>query len=124
MLLRPRARLLVLDDDLSMQKLIAALLRRAGHRVDVVSGGSQAIEKIQRHRYHGLLLDLMTPTEGGNTVIRYLQENAPEMVRRVVLVTASPDSVLKAVSGGVFGVVRKPFTPAELIGTIERLLRS
>ncbi|HYH07997.1 MAG TPA: response regulator [Thermoanaerobaculia bacterium] len=122
-LLKRKARLLVLDDDLSMQKLMGTLLRRAGHRVDTVTAGAQAIEKLGRHQYDGLLLDLMTPTEGGMTVIRHLQENAPEMLKRVVLVTASPESVLKMASRGVFGVVRKPFDAGELISTIERLLQ-
>ena len=122
-LLKRKARLLVLDDDLSMQKLMATLLRREGHRVDAVTAGAQAIEHLSRHEYDGLLLDLMTPTEGGMTVIRHLEENAPEMVKRVVLVTASPDSLLKTASRGVFGVVRKPFEADELIATIERLLQ-
>ena len=87
--------MLVLDDDTSMQKLVSTLLRRAGYRVDVVSSGTQAIEKIGR-RYDALLLDVMTPTDGGFTVIRHLRESDPPMLKRVVLLTASPDSVLAA----------------------------
>ena len=122
-LLKRKARLLVLDDDLSMQKLIVTLLRREGHRVDAVTSGAQAIAELSRHDYHGLLLDLMTPTEGGMTVIRHLEEKAPEMVKRVVLVTASPDAVLKTASRGVFAVVRKPFEAQELTSVIEKLLQ-
>ncbi len=122
-LLKRKARLLVLDDDLSMQKLMVTLLRRQGHRVDGVTSGAQAIEKLARHDYDALLLDLMTPTEGGMTVIRHLEEHAPEMVKRVVLVTASPDAVLKTASRGVFGVVRKPFEAEELTSTIAKLLQ-
>ena len=69
-LLKRKARVLLLDDDPAMQRLIVAVLRRAGLRVDVVSAGAQAIEKIGRNGYDALLLDLMTPTEGGVTVIR------------------------------------------------------
>jgi CheY-like chemotaxis protein len=122
-MLKRKARLLVLDDDVAMQKLMATLLRREGHRVDTVTSGAQAIAELARHDYDGLLLDLMTPTEGGMTVIRHLQETAPEMVKRVVLVTASPDAVLKTASRGVFAVVRKPFEAAELTETIDKLLQ-
>jgi CheY-like chemotaxis protein len=121
-LLRRKVRLLVLDDDTSMQKLMATLLRREGYRVDTVSSGTQALEHIEQNQYAALLLDVMTPTEGGLTVIRQLKEIKPEMVKRIVLVTASPDSVLRAVEGDVFAIVRKPFEGPELVETIDRLI--
>ncbi len=124
MFLKRKARLLLLDDDPSMQRLMAALLRRDGHRVDVVSEAAQAIEKIGRYAYDVLLLDIMTPTEGGLTVLRHLRKTKPELMKRVLLVTASPDSILKGVSGDVFGVVRKPFEAEELMTAIRKVVAS
>jgi len=121
-MLKRGARLLLLDDDTSMQKLVGTLLRRAGYRIDIVSAGAQAIEKLATNDYSGLLLDLMTPTEGGLTVIKHLRETQPELLKRVVLVTASPESVLKNIDRDVFAIVRKPFEANELLETIERLL--
>lgn len=121
-LLKRKPRLLVLDDDVAMQRLVFTILRRAGYRVDVVSAGSQAIEQIAQQRYDGLLLDLMSPTEGGLTVIRHLREKDPKLLRRVVLVTASPDSVIKNVEKEVFAIVRKPFETKELVDTIARVV--
>jgi DNA-binding response OmpR family regulator len=120
--LKRKARLLLLDDDPAMQRLLSTLLRRNGYRVDVVSAGSQAIEKIGTVPYDALLLDLMAPTEGGLTVIRFLKKEKPAMLRRVLLVTASPDSVLKTVEKDVAAVVQKPFEPAQLLATVERVL--
>ena len=122
MFLKRKTRVLLLDDDLSMQKLMSTLLRRAGYRVDVVSAGAQAIEKIGQEEYHALLLDLMTPTEGGLTVIKHLKQHKPELLKRVLLVTASPDSVLRSVSGDVSAVVHKPFEAQELLQAVERVL--
>jgi DNA-binding response OmpR family regulator len=122
MFLKRKARLLLLDDDPAMQRLIAAVLRRAGYRVDVVSAGAQAIEKIDRTEYAALLLDLMTPTEGGLTVMKHLKEHNAEMLRRVILVTASPESILKAAARDAAAVVQKPFAPEELLATVERVL--
>jgi CheY-like chemotaxis protein len=122
-LLKRKARLLVLDDDPSMQRLVSTILRRQ-YRVEIVSDGSQAIERIAAKAYDALLLDVMTPTEGATTVIRYLREMKPEMLRRVILVTASPESILRTVAADAFAVVHKPFTPAELTGAVERLLAS
>ena len=119
---RKKPRLLVLDDDPSMQRLIATLLRRNGYAVDVVSAGHDAIAKIEGTTYDALLLDVMTPTEGGMTVIRHLREGKPEMLKRVLLVTASPDAGLRSVENDIYAVVKKPFSPEELIETISRLL--
>lgn len=121
-LLKSKARVLVLDDDTSLQKLVATLLRRQGHRVDVVSSGSQAVEQIAANRYDALLLDVMTPTDGGFTVIRHLRESDPPMLKRVVLLTASPESVLRGVAKDIFGIVHKPFEAANLIETVARAI--
>lgn len=122
MLFKRKERLLLLDDDPAMQRLIPLVLKRGGYRVDVVSAGAQAIEKIRDTDYGALLLDLMTPTEGGLTVIRHLKKEQPELLSRVILVTASPDSVLKTVSGEVAAVVQKPFDAKELLAAVERVL--
>ena len=121
-MLKRGARILVLDDDTSMQKLVGTLLRRGGYRADIVSAGNQAIDHLRKQKYEALLLDVMTPTEGGLTVIKHLREHNPQMLKRVILVTASPESLLKTVAGDVFGIVRKPFNPDELMSTIARVL--
>lgn len=121
-LLKARQRVLLFDDDASMQRLIATLLRREGFRVDVVSAGADAIARIAKVDYQALLLDLMAPTEGGLTVIRHLREKHPKLLRRVVLVTASPESVLNSVKGDVAEIVRKPFEAPELLAAVERVV--
>lgn len=121
-LLKRKARLLLLDDDPAMQRLISALLRRAGYRVDVVSAGTPAIEKLGRVEYGALLLDLMTPTDGGMTVIRHLKQHRPALLRRVLLVTASPETLLRSVAPDVAGVVQKPFDADQLLAAVERVM--
>ena len=120
--LKRKARVLVLDDDPAMQRLISTLLRRNGLRVDVVSGGAQAIEMLGGAQYDALLLDLMTPTEGGVTVIRHLKKANPQLLRRVILVTASPATVLKSVSKDAAAVVHKPFEAEKLVATVNRVI--
>ena len=102
-----------------MQKLMATLLRREGLRVDVVDHGNKAIEAIQDIRYDAILLDLMMPHEGGMTVIRHLRENDPDALRRVILVTATAESVFRTIAGEVAGVVRKPFQAEDLVSAVR-----
>jgi CheY-like chemotaxis protein len=121
-LLSSKTRLLLLDDDPSMQRLVSTLLKRAGHRVDIVSGGSEAIQLLEKNEYDGLLLDIMTPTDGGMTVIRHLKEQKPQLLDRILLVTGSPESILKSVIDDVFGVVYKPFEADQLLDAVKKLL--
>jgi len=120
-LFKRRKRVLLLDDDPSMQRLVARILGNDGFRVDVFLTGSQAIAALKRERYDVLLLDLMMPHEGGMTVIRHLRMNDPQTLKRSILLTASPDSLIDALSGEVETVVQKPFEPQQLIDAVRRM---
>jgi CheY-like chemotaxis protein len=120
-LLRKKKRVLVLDDDPAMQRLVRLLLERAGYRVDVVGKGNAAIDAISRHSYAVILLDLMMPHEGGMTVMKHLRAHKPDILRRVILVTSTPDSVLRTIAGDISAVVKKPFIAEELIAAVARV---
>ena len=123
-LFKRRKRILLLDDDLSMQRLVARLLGSQGFLVDVFLTGNQAIAALRRQQYDVLLLDLMMPHEGGMTVIRHLRENDPPSLKRSILLTASPDSLIGALSGEVKTVVQKPFEPQKLIDAVRTMSKS
>jgi len=123
-LFKRRKRVLLLDDDVSMQRLVARILGRSGFRVDVFLTGNQAIAAIGRQRYDVILLDLMMPHEGGMTVIRHLRTNDPKTLKRSILLTASPDSLIDALSGEVKTVVQKPFKAEQLIDAVRRMSES
>jgi len=123
-LFKRRKRVLLLDDDVSMQRLVALILGKNGFRVDVFLTGNQAIAALGRHRYDVVLLDLMMPHEGGMTVIRHLSANDPKTLKRSILLTASPDSLIVALSGEVETVVQKPFKAEQLIDAVRRMSES
>jgi DNA-binding response OmpR family regulator len=114
-----KKRVLLLDDDPSMQRLVTTVLRRAGFRVEAFLTGKDAIAALNTNEYDAILLDLMMPHEGGVTVMRHLRRSDPAMLQRVIIVTGSPDSVTKRVSSDVRAVVKKPFQPAELIRVVK-----
>ena len=120
-LFKRRKRVLLLDDDPSMQRLVTRILGNQGFRVDVFLTGNQAIAALKRRAYDVILLDLMMPHEGGMTVIRHLRANDPTSLKRSVLLTASPDSLIGALSGEVETVVQKPFKAQQLIDTVRQM---
>ncbi|MDQ6800304.1 MAG: response regulator [Acidobacteriota bacterium] len=116
-----KQRVLLLDDDPSMQRLVSALLESEGYRVDVFLTGRDAMRAIDRDNYDVLLLDLMMPHEGGMTVIRELREKKPELLHRSLILSASSNSVINSVKGEVAGVVTKPFQSPDLINAVRGL---
>jgi two-component system OmpR family response regulator len=118
-LLKRKNRVLLLEDDPSMQRLVATLLQREGYRVDVFLTGNDAMYAIDRDKYDVLLLDLMMPHEGGMTVIRHLRAKNPELLHRALVLTAMPASIVGSVKGDVAGVVQKPFDPPDLINAVR-----
>ncbi|MGZ7041735.1 MAG: response regulator [Thermoanaerobaculia bacterium] len=116
-----KTRVLVLDDDAAMQRLVSTILKREGYRVDIVSSGNRAIEAITRTSFDAILLDLMMPVAGGMTVIKHLKESDPDVLNRVILLTATSESIIKSIANDVFAVVRKPFDPPQLVEAVRRL---
>jgi CheY-like chemotaxis protein len=118
--IRKKARVLLLDDDASLQRLVSTLLEREGYRVTVVDNGLRAIDALKKTKFNVIILDLMMPHEGGMTVIRHIREHDPDLLKRVILLTAAPAAVSKSVESDVFALVPKPFEAAVLIETVKR----
>ena len=121
MLLRRKPRVLLLDDDPSMQRLVSALLKREGYRVDVFLTGREAIAAMEKEPYAVVLLDLMMPHEGGLTVIRHLESKKPEDLKRVVVLTASSETVVGKIRDLVADVVLKPFSEDALTRAVKKV---
>jgi len=120
-----RKRLLVLEDDTTMQKLVAKLLRSLHIRVDFFGNGRDVVRKIEieGERYDALLLDLMMPHEGGLTVLRDLRAHHASLLSRVVLMTGSGSSITDPWSHLVFAVVHKPFDGSALVTSVRDCLQ-
>lgn len=101
---------LLADDNEATCTLITALLHR-DFEVDVASDGHEAIEKLKRRQYAAILLDLLMPIVDGYGVLDHLQRNNPDMLSRVIVVTASvsPRQMSRVQGYATFGVIAKPF---------------
>lgn len=116
-----RRRVLLLEDDASMHRLIAHVLRPLRVKVEHFGNGRAVIAGIaaEGDRYAALLLDLMMPHDGGLSVLRNLREHRPALLRKVILVTGSGAGVTDPWSDLVYAVVHKPFETAALAATVR-----
>lgn len=108
-------RVLIADDDPSIRKLVATIIRREGLQFDTAADGAEAIEALRQREYTVILLDLMMPNVDGFGVIEHLAKHPPSQKPIVLAVTAYADQKFKEVDPNVVaGVIRKPFEVADL----------
>jgi two-component system response regulator MprA len=102
-------RALVVDDDAGVRLLIQRILSANGFSVELARDGAEAIEKIATADYDVIILDLMMPRINGRTVVRYLNDHAPEELRKVIVMTAFGKSAIHEVCPPVGRHIEKPF---------------
>jgi CheY-like chemotaxis protein len=115
----PPKRILVVDDDASILRLVATILRRERYHVDTAGGGKEALSKIDLTQYDVIVLDLMMPEVSGLDVLRILDARVPQIKCVVLLSAASPLEIASKLTPSVFAAMRKPFDNAELIAAVR-----
>lgn len=114
-------RLLVVDDDLAVAKVLQALLTARGYRVEVAHDGRQVLERLARDPIPDLVvLDYAMPAFDGQEVLRRIRAD-PRLTDLPVLLATASDITLDQVRR-VSGLLRKPYPLEVLLAMIERLL--
>ena len=118
-------RLVYIEDEEEMIDLVRLILVRRGFTVIGANGGHEGLETVRRESPDLVLLDLMMPDMDGWDV--YQQMKADETIRDipVIVVTAkaqSIDKVLGLTIAKVEDYISKPFSPQELMDSVEKVL--
>jgi DNA-binding response OmpR family regulator len=115
------ARLLVVDDDASIQNLMQAIFRPEGMMVDFAPNGRAALNKLRSERYDALILDLMLPELNGFELIRELKSREPSVLARTIVLTAAADRTLRDFDDAklVRRVMRKPFELRDFVDEVR-----
>lgn len=118
------ATVLVVDDDLSIQKMLRLNLELEGYAVDSAFDGVQALERLTCARPDLVVLDVMMPLLDGLEVLRRIRENPATADLPVILLTArsSEDDMWQGWQEGVDYYMTKPFDIDELLRSMDRLL--
>ena len=119
----PRGRVLVVDDAPAIRELIAVNLELEGYDVDRAGDGEEALALVARQRPDVITLDVMMPRLDGFSTIERLRSDPDTADIPVVLVTGRASAADRARGEllRVDGFLAKPFEPAELLATIQRL---
>jgi len=110
-------RVLIVDDDPDIRKLLLTALRMKSLDVDTADGGEEAIDLLRQHSYGVVLLDLFMPVTDGFAVLDVIDH---ETMQPVVLVVTGADgkTIQKLDARRIHGIVRKPFDVEELASVV------
>jgi len=119
-----KKRILVVDDELSIRKVLSALLAREGHEVDTAEDGAMAIHRLDQDPFDLVISDLRMPKVDGMELLSWCRTNHPGLP--VILITAhgTVDSAVVAMKAGAFNYICKPFDQDELRAIVGTALRT
>jgi len=116
-------RVLVVDDEQSLRKVLAATLQREGYEVTVCGDGEEAISALERDGADVVVTDLVMPRMDGLTLLRKVVARHPDVPVIVVTAHGRIDSAVEAMKAGAFDFLAKPFDHGELKAIIAKAAR-
>lgn len=118
-----KSRILVIDDDDGIRKVVAEALKNEGYLVDTVSNGKEAIEKTRTNFYNLALVDIRLPDMEGTELLTSMKETTPEMIKIILTGYPGVQNAIGAVNKGAHGYLVKPVNLGELLRTVEQNLK-
>ncbi len=117
-------RILVVEDEHPVARLIQVNLEAAGYEVTIASGGEEALAALAVEMPALMVLDVVMPGLDGFEVLRQLKADPDTADLPVVMLTARTDeqSIFKGWAEGVHCYMTKPFDPKDLLLLVERML--
>lgn len=118
-------RILVVDDDRSIVKVLAGYLEQSGYQVISAYDGETALHALRRERPDLVLLDLMMPNRDGWEVTQIIRADRVLASTPIIMITARIDDTDKIVGLelGADDYIPKPFNPREVVARVKSLLR-
>lgn len=120
-----RGRLLVVDDDEQIRKLLVRMLGvSGGHVVEEAATVDEALVKLDAHPPDLVLLDMELPGKSGLSLVPMIRSDPRHRLTPIVMMTgaATPARKLQALEAGVTEFLSKPFSSAELAARVRTLL--
>jgi DNA-binding NtrC family response regulator len=117
------ARILVIDDDENIRKVLVAILTDEGYLVDSAGTGKEALERTKKQFYNVALIDVRLPDIEGIELLTKFKPTSPKM--RKIIITGYPtlQNAIQAVNGGADAYIMKPFDVDKVLTTIQEQLR-
>ena len=111
------AKVLVIDDEANLRKVLAALLRRDGYEVTVAQDGAEGLVELEKSGADVVVTDLVMPKLGRMDVLKAVNATAPDVPVIIITAHGTVDSAVEAIKPGAFDYVTKPFEQDRALGS-------
>ena len=117
-------RILLVEDESSMYKLIAFKLEKENFNVDIATDGEKAMQMFfdESQSYDAIVLDLFLPVIDGMQVLKRVRENHNDIPVLILSAKSQEKDVLDGLKKGANDYLTKPFRPEELTLRLKKLL--
>ena len=119
------SRILVVDDEPQIRRVMRTTLAARGYEVDDARSGEDALEKLRAGRYDLVLLDINMPGMGGVETCRTIRQERHGLELAIIMLTvrSAENDKVEALDAGADDYVTKPFSTPELLARIRAALR-
>jgi two-component system alkaline phosphatase synthesis response regulator PhoP/two-component system response regulator VicR len=119
-------KILVVDDEPHIVRLVQVNLEKAGYAVSTASNGREALEAVANDQPDLMVLDVMMPEMDGLETLKRLKDNPQTHEIPVILLTAKAqdEDVFEGWKSGADLYLTKPFNPGELLLFVQRIFKS
>ncbi|HET7752721.1 MAG TPA: sigma-54 dependent transcriptional regulator [Anaeromyxobacteraceae bacterium] len=115
---------LIVDDELNIRRVLAAMLKREGYEVTTAADGNQALAVLHRTPVHVVVTDLVMPGLGGLELLTRVSAQYPDVPVIVITAHGTVETAVQALKAGAFDYITKPFEQAELAKVIAKASRA
>ena len=117
-----RPRIVITDDEIRMTESLKILLGDKGYDIETFQNGHDALNFLGTQECDLVLMDVMMPIMNGFEALSHIRNHHPEVTVIIMTGQASIDSAIRALRGGAYDYLCKPFEYDELIKKVENAL--
>ncbi len=117
------ARVLFVDDEINIRKLVSYDLKHAGFDYDVCENGEEALELIHKNNYDVCIIDWMMPKLSGIELVKKIRSESYDAILFMLTAKDEEEDIVEAFEAGVDDYMRKPFSSRELILRVNAHLK-
>lgn len=114
------ARILIIDDEASMRRILSLILQEAGHHVAEAAGVKSALEKLASESFDLVITDKKMPDGDGFEILNFCRENEPSLPVIMLTAFATVELAVEAMQTGAFDFISKPFVPEVVTAVVKR----
>ncbi len=116
-------KVLFVDDEVNIRKLVSYDLKHAGFEFDVCENGEEALSLIHKNNYDVCIIDWMMPKLNGIDLVKQIRKESYDAILFMLTAKDEEEDIIEAFEAGVDDYMRKPFSSRELILRVNAHLK-